>query len=337
MIANMESISRRDEFRERGLLILMGLPNATSVNQEMDALYGAFKSATYARGEVILTERLRLKGLQNTARAAAVVAEEDDDNNNEEEDGEEPQSRGVTVSMGFEDLATVVNGKQGETIENRPFDNNFTNAKIRASWVKVGFVPFTRNCITHKKVRHERGQREKDVSLENVHNEYEFLVEDAMLHGLNAGVFDASIPVARPVERVEEEDDQVKKLLETKGAFSASAMWNVCGSRIGNASVVLRAQKEQLDLEAQKAEQVLKSKSEKRAKVLVNARKALHKHESLPATMTDKDWVDIIRWVLPESKAEGLLKDLRKKDTIIAKLQSLEKDWKSYIPPAAAI
>jgi hypothetical protein len=42
----MESISKRAEFLELGLLILMGLPNATSVNQEMDALYGAFKSAT---------------------------------------------------------------------------------------------------------------------------------------------------------------------------------------------------------------------------------------------------------------------------------------------------
>jgi hypothetical protein len=39
IIANLESISKRAEFLELGLLILMGLPNATSVNQEMDALY----------------------------------------------------------------------------------------------------------------------------------------------------------------------------------------------------------------------------------------------------------------------------------------------------------
>jgi hypothetical protein len=82
--------------------------------------------------------------------------------------------KAVTVSMGFEDLSTVVNGKQGDLLENRPFDRNFTKAKICASWVKVGFVPFTRNCVKHKKVRHERGQRKKDVSLEKVHNEYEF-------------------------------------------------------------------------------------------------------------------------------------------------------------------
>jgi hypothetical protein len=68
---------------------------------------------------------------------------------------------------------------------------------------------------------------------------------------------------------VEEEDDQVKKLIETKGrAFSASAAsryvecWWCLRSEdwlsLGNTSVVLRAQKEQLDLEAKKAEDVSK-------------------------------------------------------------------------------
>ncbi|KAI2492854.1 hypothetical protein MHU86_21695 [Fragilaria crotonensis] len=57
IVASEESISKRADFLEMGLYILMGLPNATSVQQEMDALYGAFKSATYARGEVILIEK----------------------------------------------------------------------------------------------------------------------------------------------------------------------------------------------------------------------------------------------------------------------------------------
>ena len=53
--------------------------------------------------------------------------------------------------------------------------------------------------------------------------------------------------------------------------------------------------------------------------------------------MTDKDWIDVIRWVLPESNADGILKDLRKKDVIVAKLLSLERDWKSYIPSTDAV
>jgi hypothetical protein len=36
---------------EQGLITLLGLPNATSFQQEMDAMYGSFKSATYSCGK----------------------------------------------------------------------------------------------------------------------------------------------------------------------------------------------------------------------------------------------------------------------------------------------
>jgi hypothetical protein len=41
-------LAKRDKFFQRGLMIVMGFPTATSVQQEMDALYGPFKSATYS-------------------------------------------------------------------------------------------------------------------------------------------------------------------------------------------------------------------------------------------------------------------------------------------------
>jgi hypothetical protein len=49
--------------------------------------------------------------------------------------------------------------------------------------------------------------------------------------------------------------------------------------------------------------------------------------------MTDKDWVDIIRWVLPQSKAMGLMKHLKKAEAIVAKVASLDREWTTYIPP----
>ncbi len=63
MVASFDSILRREELAEKGLIIMPGLPNATSVQQEIDALYGAFKSATYARGELVLMEKMRKRGL----------------------------------------------------------------------------------------------------------------------------------------------------------------------------------------------------------------------------------------------------------------------------------
>jgi hypothetical protein len=39
---------QREALLERGvIIIILGLPNATNVQQEMDALNGPFKSATY--------------------------------------------------------------------------------------------------------------------------------------------------------------------------------------------------------------------------------------------------------------------------------------------------
>ena len=67
----------------------MGLPNASSVQQEMDALYGPFKSATYARGEQVVQEKLRVRGLarRNGERLPCAV-----------------------LNLDFADLPTIVNG-----------------------------------------------------------------------------------------------------------------------------------------------------------------------------------------------------------------------------------
>jgi hypothetical protein len=43
-------------------------------------------------------------------------------------------------------------------------------------------------------------------------------------HGLNAGVFDATIPVASCIQRVIDKDEQVKELLESKSAFLARGL-----------------------------------------------------------------------------------------------------------------
>jgi hypothetical protein len=207
----------------------------------------------------------------------------------------------------------------------KPFTRTFTREKILRSWSKVGFCPFPRSCIKDNKVRHELGQALQDKALEDLHKSYTGVVSQADEEGLNAGIFDERIPVAKQVNRELDEDDQVKILVETKGSFSAGALWNVCGTRrIGNASVVLRAQTHYLALEENITASTLQSKLQRRAKLLVAAQQALLKYKNAPTTMKNKDWIDIIRWVLPESNADGLLKDLWKKDAISQKLLSLD-------------
>jgi hypothetical protein len=58
IVSSATILAKCEELFERGLILLMGLLNATSVQQEMDTLYGPFKSATYARSEKVIQEKL---------------------------------------------------------------------------------------------------------------------------------------------------------------------------------------------------------------------------------------------------------------------------------------
>jgi hypothetical protein len=106
MVASAESISKRSKFLEMGLYILMGLPNATAVQQEMDIMYQGFKAATNARGEALLTQKLMMRGreLQENRRR-----------------GKNGAAVAASLSIGFEDLATVVDGVDRDALDMKPF------------------------------------------------------------------------------------------------------------------------------------------------------------------------------------------------------------------------
>jgi hypothetical protein len=96
--------------------------------------------------------------------------------------------------------------------------------------------------------------------------------------------------------------------------------------------VTIRAQKEQLQINEAARLKVADKKSEMALKVLDKAQTALLKFEFDAVSLTDKDWGDAIRWVLPEAKVEFRLKDLKKQEQILAKLATLPHEWTTYIP-----
>jgi hypothetical protein len=158
------------------------------------------------------------------------------------------------------------------------------------------------------------------------------LVDSIECDGFNPGVFDAAIPTAKHVLRAETEAEQEEDMLREGKAFSISGQWNHCKSRICNAGVTIRAQKRQLQLNEAARANTANKKSELQLKALEKAQTALAKYQFNSESLTEKDWGDVIRWVLPEAKVAFLLKDLKKKDQILAKLATLPKDWSTYIP-----
>jgi hypothetical protein len=60
---------------------------------------------------------------------------------------------------------------------------------------------------------------------------------------------------------------------------------------------------------------------------------ALAKHEKDTGSLSEMEWGEIVRWVLPVAKVPCLLKDLKKREQeILAKLESLPNAWTTYIP-----
>ena len=304
-------LAKREALFEQGLIILLGLPNATSVQQEMDALYGPFKSATYSRGEKVVQQKLKERGLarRNGRKLSSAV-----------------------LNLNFEDLPTIVNGSASDAVADKPFDLHFTKDKILWSWAKVGFVPFTRSCLENRRVRKELGQHNKDAALEDLQFRYNLLVDDLEGDGFNPGIFDAMIPTAAHVQRAATENSQIEELLKSGKAFSASGQWNFCESRIGNAGVTLRAQKQQLQLNEAARTNTANKKNEAQLKTLDRAQAALAKYEKDEGSLTEKEWGEIVRWVLPVAKVPYLLKDLKKREQILAKLETLPNAWTTYIP-----
>ncbi len=90
--------------------------------------------------------------------------------------------------------------------------------------------------------------------------------------------------------------------------------------------MVIRAQREQMAIDVAKSLLVENNRMSRQSKLLANAQQALEKHRLGQSPLTDKDWGDKIRWVLPEAKVPGLMRELTKKDA------TLEMDWTTCIP-----
>ena len=123
----------------KGVLQLPGLPNSTSVSQEMDALFTGFKGCTDDRAEEIFERKTfeRTKVLEQRQTT--------------------PDIQVPVAHLTNDDIPEIINGRPGDPLEKRPFDSHFTQQYILRSWLKVGLVPFTRQALTHPKVRHTLG------------------------------------------------------------------------------------------------------------------------------------------------------------------------------------
>ena len=132
------TLAARRRWAAEGIILFPGLPNATAANQEMDQLFGPYKMRRNEVIEEIIAERAQ-------AHARELAAQQND------------PSIKITTTLGLtkDDLGRIVNGKEGDPLEKRPFEYAFAKPKVLGAWEKVGAVPLTREGLKHPKVRHE--------------------------------------------------------------------------------------------------------------------------------------------------------------------------------------
>ena len=102
------------EAAKRGLGIFPSFPMGSGFNQEFDNIYEKFKKEIYAKADAIETRR-KLEGEDST--------------------------------LTRKDLGELINGKPGDSIEEKPFDSAFSKESITSSFAKIGACPLTRNSL----------------------------------------------------------------------------------------------------------------------------------------------------------------------------------------------
>ena len=61
-------------------------------------------------------------------------------------------------------------------------------------------------------MRHKLGQSSANVALEDLQDHFDSLVSAVEVGGLlNEGIFDVTIPVSRPLKRIDDDDGQVQQ------------------------------------------------------------------------------------------------------------------------------
>ena len=112
-----------------GIYFWPGVPNGTEATQEMDQMFGTFKSICYDNRELLYESRLA--------------------------------EFGVDAVLSFDDIGSIIFGgdvplSEGETVKlQNAFVKGFSPELIRGAREKCGYVPLTRAALTHSRVRHQ--------------------------------------------------------------------------------------------------------------------------------------------------------------------------------------
>ena len=112
---------------------------------------------------------------------------------------------------------------------------------------RVVYVPFTRECLKSKYIRHELNEDTDNEALATLVTEYEEAKLNLKQDGFNVeGVFDALVTTATCLHCKDTGEEQVQAHVSRRAGFYASAIYTNIGTMCITAGAVLKAQSIQL-------------------------------------------------------------------------------------------
>ena len=136
--------------QQRGVYLVLSLPNSTSCTQEQDQLYQEFKGKTRAMTDKVYSDKLasrtiRIKSLKE--ELSLIRNLESTEANPHEIDLLNQLKEALRApSLTNDDLSLIVCGKPTDSPNLSPFASTFTKEKIIKCFHRVGYVPFTRTA-----------------------------------------------------------------------------------------------------------------------------------------------------------------------------------------------
>ena len=262
---DMEHILFLEHMNSIGLNIILSLPNGTSVHAELDQFFGSYKGYCRTRTlnhfaeklgdkirlieenkkiQMTRNEALHVNGLKNLEKEFCNVRKDPERGDQHEDATKEFTKVKCVVGLTNADLSVMINGKEDDEIENKPFDRCFIKSKILDAFYKVGFVPFTRKCLSNPKVRHELDEgTSKSGELEKIQENYNKHRKEVEKLGFN-NVFDAKLPKKKKPKMKSSVKERVQDLINKNKAFTCSGLFMYMGTMICNSKEVITAQKE---------------------------------------------------------------------------------------------
>eukprot|EP00966_Prymnesium_polylepis_P198586 4602480-Prymnesium_polylepis.1 len=243
----------------------------------------------------------------------------------------------VVVSLSFNDLPRVMNGRPEDPIQKRSFARAFSKAKIVSAVKKLGLYPINpEQACSHPKVRDDTKRADKVSDLERLQAELSANLAELAKQGVKTKAL--AVQTKKREQPIEEaniaapmEYEQAYRKLVADGVTSTN-IWITLGAVAFNSAEVLAAELERVRILEHGRKQTAYNNQQKFLTLQTEAKEAFAKLPKPKKGVLNFDGLKaaevqvLMRYVFKADGRDGISKQKTTREACIEYLSALEKD-----------